>query len=91
MKTKEVRSYGHCGIDVHLNSMDQYAINHLVERFEAYLHALETAKAQGTPEPVEPEEEIDMCLVFLRKLALEPNYLPDVFTPKEDEDDEKEC
>ena len=91
METKEIRSYGHCGITVHLNSMDQYAVNHLVERFEYYLHALETAKAEGTPEPVEPEEEIEMCLIFLRKLALKPNYLPDIFTPKEEENEEKEC
>ena len=70
--------------------MDQYALNELVERFEAYLHALETAKAQGTPEPAEPEEEIDKCLVFLRKLALESNYLPNVFSV-EDETKEEEC
>ena len=90
MKTKEVRSYGHCGIDVHLNSMDQYELNHLVERFEAYLHALETYKAHGGAQPVEPEDEIDTCLIFLRKLALEPNYLPNVFSV-EDETKEEEC
>lgn len=88
MKCKEIRDYGHCGITVQLNSMDQYALGHLVERFEDYLHALETSKAEGTPEPVEPEEEIKMCIIFLKKLSLENKFLPTVF---EEDKDEEEC
>lgn len=88
MVVKEIRDYGHCGITVQLNSMDQYALNHLKEYFEDYLHALETAKAEGTPEPEEPEEAIQNCIIFLKKLSLDNKFLPTVF---EEDKDEEEC
>lgn len=36
MKTKEIIAQGHCGIDVTLNVMDQYAITHVANRLEEY-------------------------------------------------------
>lgn len=36
MKTTEIIGEGHCGLTVELNLMDQYAVNHVIERKEAH-------------------------------------------------------
>ena len=37
MKKQSIIAQGHCGLTVELNLMDQYAINHAVERYDKYL------------------------------------------------------
>lgn len=45
MKTQNITGEGHCGIQVTLNVLDQYAITHAVERIKSHKEQMRTRTA----------------------------------------------
>ena len=92
MKTKDTTSYGVCGKRVEFNSLDCYAASHMLDRISSLKDALEKCQKDGIfPSPQEIEEIMDMFSNFLRKIALKPESMDNIFAPEEEEDEEKEC
>ena len=98
MKTKERQSYGHSGLTVELNLMDQYELTHLAERLAWHKSVNEEFENwKNNPvdpmpsEPSFPAEEIDKMLVFLNKLSLTSTSKATVFDIEEEENVEKEA
>ena len=85
MQITNVSGYGHTGLKISLNLMDQYTITHMCERIECYLHnAKETHDETGEEFPM--LEELQMIWNFLSKLALPHEEKSTVFDEKTDED-----
>ena len=94
MKLDELKTWGHAGIKVTLNIMDQFAITHMVERIESYFESKKEFEEQRdnfenlenglVPIPV-IDEELKMVLIFLKKLALSENLVPTVFEEQKEE------
>lgn len=94
MELKELQVWGHAGIKVTLNIMDQYSITHMVERIENYFKSKKEFEEQRdnfenlenglVPVPV-IDEELKMILIFLKKLALSENMVSTVFEEQKEE------
>ena len=94
MELKELQVWGHAGIKVTLNIMDQYSITHMVERIESYFKSKKEFEEQRdnfenlenglVPVPV-IDEELKMILIFLKKLALSENMVSTVFEEQKEE------
>ena len=85
MQLTNLSGYGHQGLKVSLNLMDQYEITHLCERIECYLKNAEEVHAE-TGEELPMTEELQMALNFFSKLALPIKEKSNVFEPLTDED-----
>lgn len=70
MKTKDLQGYGHTGLEVRFNLMDQVEISHLLDRIEATINE-QKEKINSLVIPVESIlPELEKVAIFLRKLAL---------------------
>ena len=70
MKSKELQGYGHTGLEVRFNLMDQVEISHLLDRIEATINE-QKEKINNLVIPVESIlPELEKVVIFLRKLAL---------------------
>lgn len=98
MKLDELKTWGHAGIKVTLNIMDQYSITNMVERIEGYFESKKEFEEQQrdnfenlenglVPVPECIDDELKMVLIFLKKLALADNEKSTVF----DEEPKKEA
>lgn len=93
MELKELQVWGHAGIKVTLNIMDQFAITHIVERIESYFETKKEFEERDNFENLENglvpipviDEELKMVLIFLKKLALSENMVPTVFEELKEE------
>ena len=86
MQITNLQGYGHQGLKISLNLMDQYSITHMCERIECYLrNAKEIHDETGEEFPM--LEELQMMLNFLSKLALPRDEKSTVFDEKTDEEE----
>lgn len=93
MKLDELKTWGHAGIKVTLNIMDQFEITHMVERIESYFETKKEFEERDNFENLENglvpipviDEELKMVLIFLKKLALSENLEPTVFEEQKEE------
>lgn len=88
LQITNLEGYGHWGVKVQLNLMDQYSITQMCERIECYLRNSKEIHAE-TGEEFPMLEELQMILNFLSKLALPRGETSTVFDPKTDEKPEK--
>lgn len=66
MKLKNLETMGHCGVQITLNLMDQYAISHTVERYEDLQHRLSTYREFHE---LSYSEQKDFCETHERPVA----------------------
>lgn len=70
MRTKDLQGYGHTGLEVRLNLMDQVAITDLVDSISEHIENIEDREKNNVPYMGNIIPDIKLALVFLRKLAL---------------------
>ena len=76
MKTRVLKDYGTCGIEIKLNLADQMQVNHAIDRIDATIKKWEEDCVFDTLAAI---EDFRVIRVFLKKLALEDSAKPTIF------------
>lgn len=91
MKTTELKGYGLTGLKVEFNLMDCYEATFLIDRIKS-VRKLWNTLGEFTPDMMQEVITImAMSETFFEKIALKPSEMSTMFTPKEEESNEKEC